>query len=63
MARRTTAKTLGALRHRNFQLFFARQAISLTGTWMDSVAQAWLIYPGVWRIAEIVTALSFSRRR
>ena len=44
MARGFTANTLRALRHRNFQLFFAGQVISLTGTWMDSVAQAWLIY-------------------
>src|SRR5271156_199912 len=33
-----------ALRHRNFQLFFSGQLISLTGTWMQSVAQAWLVY-------------------
>ena len=33
-----------ALRHRNFQLFFAGQFISLTGTWMQSVAQSWLVY-------------------
>jgi MFS family permease len=32
------------LRHRNFQLFFSGQMISLTGTWMQSVAQAWLVY-------------------
>ena len=38
------ASTLRALRHRNFQLFFAGQLISLTGTWMQSVAQAWLVY-------------------
>ena len=38
------AKTLRALRHRNFQLFFSGQLISLTGTWMQSVAQAWLVY-------------------
>ncbi len=36
--------TLRALRHRNFQLFFAGQLISLIGTWMQSVAQAWLVY-------------------
>jgi len=36
--------TLRALRHRNFQLFFGGQIISLTGTWMQSVAQAWLVY-------------------
>jgi MFS family permease len=36
--------TLRALRHRNFQLFFGGQLISLTGTWMQNVAQAWLVY-------------------
>jgi MFS family permease len=35
---------LRALRHRNFQLFFSGQLISLIGTWMDTVAEAWLIY-------------------
>jgi MFS family permease len=35
---------LRALRHRNFQLFFSGQLISLIGTWMQSVAQAWLVY-------------------
>jgi MFS family permease len=38
------ATTLRALRHRNFQLFFAGQLISLVGTWMQSVAEAWLVY-------------------
>jgi len=33
-----------SLRHRNFQLFFAGQLISLVGTWMQNVAEAWLIY-------------------
>ncbi len=33
-----------ALRHRNFQLFFAGQLISLIGTWMQTVAQSWLVY-------------------
>ncbi len=33
-----------ALRHRNYQLFFAGQLVSLTGTWMQSVAQSWLVY-------------------
>src|SRR3954471_5229644 len=36
--------TLRALRHRNFQLFVAGQLISLTGTWMQNVAQSWLVY-------------------
>ena len=36
--------TLRALGYRNFQLFFGGQLISLVGTWMQSVAQAWLVY-------------------
>ena len=33
-----------ALKHRNFQLFFAGQLVSLIGTWMQSTAQLWLVY-------------------
>ena len=33
-----------ALRHRNFQLFFAGQSISLIGTWMTRLATTWLVY-------------------
>jgi len=33
-----------ALRHRNFRLFIGGQLISLIGTWMQSLAQAWLVY-------------------
>jgi len=33
-----------ALRHRNFQLFFAGQSISVIGTWMTRVATGWLVY-------------------
>ncbi len=32
-----------SMRHRNFRLFFGGQLISLIGTWMQSVAQAWLV--------------------
>jgi len=35
---------LRAMRHRNFRLFFGGQLISLTGTWMQTVAQSWLVY-------------------
>jgi len=35
---------LRALHHRNYRLFFSGQLISLTGTWMQSVAQSWLVY-------------------
>ncbi len=38
------ALAVRALRHRNFQLFFAGQLISLIGTWMQTVAQSWLVY-------------------
>src|SRR6202035_1168532 len=34
---------LRALRHRNFQLFFSGQLISLIGPWMDNTAEAWLV--------------------
>ncbi len=33
-----------ALRHRNFQLFFGGQSISLIGTWMTRIATSWLVY-------------------
>jgi MFS family permease len=33
-----------SLRHRNFRLFLGGQLISLIGTWMQSVAQSWLVY-------------------
>src|ERR1043165_3459557 len=35
---------LRALRHRNFRLFFVGQIISLIGTWMQSIAESWLVY-------------------
>lgn len=34
---------LRALNHRDFRLFFSGQLISLVGTWMQSVGQAWLV--------------------
>ena len=39
-----TSAMFRALRHRNFQLFFSGQLISLIGTWMQNVAQSWLVY-------------------
>jgi len=32
-----------ALRHRNYRLFFVGQLVSLIGTWMQAVAQGWLV--------------------
>jgi MFS family permease len=34
---------LRAFKHRNYRLFFGGQAISLVGTWMQQVAQGWLV--------------------
>lgn len=36
--------TLRALNYRNFRLFAGGQMISLIGTWMQNVAQSWLVY-------------------
>ena len=33
-----------AFRHRNYRLWFAGQFVSLTGTWMQSAAQGFLVY-------------------
>jgi MFS family permease len=35
---------LRSLRHRNFRLFAAGQLVSMTGTWVQLVAQSWLVY-------------------
>jgi MFS family permease len=32
-----------AFRHRNYRLFFTGQLVSLVGTWMQQVAQSWLV--------------------
>lgn len=37
-------RTFAALRHRNFRLWFLGQSVSLMGTWMQMVAQGWLVY-------------------
>jgi MFS family permease len=36
-------RALGALRHRNYRLFFGGQLVSTVGTWMQSIAQPWLV--------------------
>ncbi len=37
-------RTFQAMRHRNFRLFLFGQGVSLIGTWMQIVAQGWLVY-------------------
>src|SRR5271157_1515280 len=38
------SKTFTSLRHRNFQLYFGGQLVSISGTWMQFIAQGWLVY-------------------
>src|SRR6202165_3796618 len=54
-------RTCIALRHRNFRLFWFGQMISLIGTWMQSIGQAWLVLElthSAWLLG-IVGALQF----
>ena len=41
--RAAARQTFSSLRVRNFRIYFAAQLISVSGTWMQSVAQAWLV--------------------
>jgi MFS family permease len=58
---------LRAFRHRNYRLFYSGQLISLIGTWMQSVAQSWLIlqltgdpfYLGLVAAAQFIPVLLF----
>jgi MFS family permease len=36
-------RTFASLAHRNYRLYFAGQVVSVTGTWMQNIAMAWLI--------------------
>jgi len=37
-------RLLRSLHHHEFRLYFSAQAVSVIGTWMQNVAQAWLVY-------------------
>ena len=37
-------KTLNALHHRNYRLYVVGQLLSTMGTWMQIIAQGWLVY-------------------
>lgn len=41
---RLTGRTFHSLRVRNFRLFYLGQLVSVSGTWMQTVAQSWLVY-------------------
>jgi MFS family permease len=51
----SSAHPFAALRHRNFQLYFGGQLISNAGTWMQVIAQGWLVY----QISHSELALGF----
>src|SRR5215470_12390211 len=40
----TLSDRFRALRHRDFRLFWTGQLVSLMGTWMQTVAQGWLMH-------------------
>ena len=48
-------RTFRALGHRNFRLLWTGQLVSLTGRWMQSVAQGWLVF----RLSDSPLALGF----
>ena len=50
-----------SLRHRNYQLFFFGQGVSLVGTWMQRVALGWLVYR-VTNSALLLGLVSFSNQ-
>ena len=50
------ASTFSSLRVRNYRLFFFGQLVSVAGTWMQTVAQSFLVV----RLTSSGTALGFS---
>jgi MFS family permease len=60
--RRLGSDTFTSLHNRNYRLYFIGQTISVSGTWMQQIAQAWLILGlthGSGTALGIVTALQF----
>jgi MFS family permease len=62
------AQTFAAFKHRNYRLWFAGQLTSLSGSWMQNVAQPWLVYDltksplylGIVSFASALPTLTFS---
>ena len=57
----TARRIFSSLRVPNYRLYFAGQAVSLSGTWMQGVAQAWLVLDltGSGTAIGLVLALQF----
>ncbi len=51
--------TFQSLRHRNFRLWFYGQLTSLIGTWMQAIAQNWLVYQQLGGTARDLGMLNF----
>ena len=56
-----TQRTFSSLKVRNYRLYFVGQAISMCGTWMQTVGQAWLVLKltGSGTALGLVIALQF----
>jgi len=62
LVKRLGRDTFASLRNRNYRLYFTGQIISVSGTWMQGLAQAWLILELTGNNGTalgIVTALQF----
>ncbi|MDP9405075.1 MAG: MFS transporter, partial [Actinomycetota bacterium] len=59
--RRATRDTFRSLGNRNYRLYFWGQTVSVSGTWMQGVAQAWLVLQltGSGTVLGLTTALQF----
>ena len=58
---RGVRSAFSSLEVRNFRLFFMSQVVSITGTWMQMIAQAWLVLSMTGSAAAlgVVTACQF----
>ncbi len=60
--RKATDRTFSSLRIRNYRLYFVGQLVSVSGTWIQWVAQSWLIISVLHRggvVLGVATALQF----
>lgn len=59
--RRVAVETFSSLRVRNYRLYFAGQVVSVSGSWMQRVAQSWLVLhlTGSGIALGLVSALQF----